>query len=261
MIVVGIDPHKRSHAVCAIAAATGEQLAELTVSANERGHQELLLWARGLSSQRRFAIEDCRHVSRALERALLLAGEQLVRVAPRLTAQQRTRGRARGKSDRIDALATARACLAWPDLPSARLEGPQRQLAILTNYRDQLVAERTATSSRLRWLLLELQPQTEIPTAALSRRTWLNHLQQTLQQLPDNPATHVARAHLARLSQLHTQIHHLQTEISSQISQLAPRLLTIPGCGPLTAAKLLTEIAAIDRFPSDAHLARLSGIS
>src|SRR4030095_15254018 len=44
-----------------------------------------------------------------------------LRVPPRLTAPQRRRGRRRGKSDAIDALATARAALQGPGLdpPSA----------------------------------------------------------------------------------------------------------------------------------------------
>ena len=34
-----------------------------------------------------------------------------------------------------------------------------------------------------------------------------------------------------------------------------------PGCGPLTAAKLVGEIAGADRFASDAKLARAAGIA
>ena len=64
--------------------------------------------------ERLWAVEDCRHVTRGLEQTLLEAGERLVRVPPRLTAPQRRRGRVRGKSDPIDALAVARAALQEP---------------------------------------------------------------------------------------------------------------------------------------------------
>jgi transposase len=40
---------------------------------------------------------------------------------------------------------------------------------------------------------------------------------------------------------------------------LAPRLLAERGCGVLTAAKLLGEIAGVTRFASDAKLARTAG--
>jgi transposase len=58
-----------------------------------------------------WALEDCRHVSGSLERFLLVHGERVVRVATRLMAGERRSGRERGKSDRIDALAVARAAL------------------------------------------------------------------------------------------------------------------------------------------------------
>ena len=70
VIVVGVDPHKRTHTAVAIERASGELRAELTVSARAAGHEELLLWARQQSQVRLFALEDCRHVSGALERFL-----------------------------------------------------------------------------------------------------------------------------------------------------------------------------------------------
>jgi hypothetical protein len=63
---------------------------------------ELVSWSRSLAPQRLCAVEDCRQLSRALERAQLKAGESLVRVPPKLMAPQRRPGRARGESDPIN---------------------------------------------------------------------------------------------------------------------------------------------------------------
>src|SRR4249919_2453473 len=107
MIVVGVDVHK--HSLTAVAVdELGRAVAEQTSAASGEAVVE---WARSLAAERLWAIEDCRHVTRGLEQTLLEAGERLVRVPPRLTAPQRRRGRvrARGKSDRLDALAVARA--------------------------------------------------------------------------------------------------------------------------------------------------------
>jgi transposase len=41
----------------------------------------------------------------------------------------------------------------------------------------------------------------------------------------------------------------------------APALLELPGCGALSAAKLLAETAGAKRFASDAKLARLAGVA
>ena len=73
-------------------------------------------------------------------------------------AHIRDSARTYGKSDPIDALAVARAALREPDLPVARLDGAERELRLLVDHREDLVAERTRIISRLRWHLHELDP-------------------------------------------------------------------------------------------------------
>jgi transposase len=87
--------------------------------------------------------EDCRHLPRRLEAGLLAAGEQIVRVPPKLMAHAPDSARTYGNSDPIDALAVARAAVREPDLPVARLDGPERELRLLVDHREDLVAERT----------------------------------------------------------------------------------------------------------------------
>ena len=107
MNMIGIDPHMASHTACAVNGSTGELLSELTAPAGREGHDRLLSWGRRLGGERMFCIEDCRPVSAGLERLLLARGEEVVRVPPQLVAALRRRGRRRGKSDSIDALAVA----------------------------------------------------------------------------------------------------------------------------------------------------------
>jgi hypothetical protein len=99
MIVLGADTHKRSHTIAAVAAATGELLGEQTVQVGAKSFAALVLWARGLGSERVWAIEDCRHVSGSFERFLIERGERVVRVTTKLMADARRRARGRGKSD------------------------------------------------------------------------------------------------------------------------------------------------------------------
>ena len=89
MVLLGVDPHKDTHTVVAVDQA-GRQLGQLTVAARTLGHAELLGWARRRwPDERRWAVEDCRHVTGRLERDLLAAGERVVRVPPRLMAGAR----------------------------------------------------------------------------------------------------------------------------------------------------------------------------
>ena len=63
-----------------------------------------------------------------------------MRVAPKLMGKSRKQVRSFGKSDAIDALAVARAALAEPDLPAARLAGPELEAKLLLDHREDLVA-------------------------------------------------------------------------------------------------------------------------
>jgi transposase len=115
MVIVGIDAHKRTHTAVAIDEA-GRKLGEkTTLATTTEANLELLRWSERFGPERRFAVEDCRHLSRRHEADLLAAGEELLRVPPKLMAQARDAARTYGKSDPIDALAVARAVVREPE--------------------------------------------------------------------------------------------------------------------------------------------------
>src|SRR6266567_3337846 len=139
MIVIGVDVHKQSVTAVAVDEA-GRMVDERTAAV---GNDELIGWAAELAKERRWALEDCRQLTRWLERQLLTGGEDLVRVPPKLMAPERRAGRTRGKSDPIDALAVARAALREPRLDRPRPgEELFRELKLLVDHRDDLVDER-----------------------------------------------------------------------------------------------------------------------
>lgn len=256
MVVIGIDSHKRSHTAVAVD-GTGHKLAETTVAATSAGHLELVRWAVRFTD-RRFASEDCRHLSRRLTADLLRAGEAVIRVSPRLMALARRSGREPGKSDPIDALAVARAALREPDLPVATLDGPERELRLLVDHREDLVAERTRAENRLRWHLHELDPGTEPGPRSLDRAVVLGALEARLADVPGTVAR-LARELVGRIRELTITIDALEREIGRLVAELSPTLLALPGCGRLTAAKLVGETAGIGRFRSAAAFARHNG--
>ncbi len=261
MIVIGADTHKRSHTVAAVEAATGRVLGERTVSARQRSFDVLLDWARSHGGERVWAVEDCRHVSGALERFLLARGEAVVRIAPKLTGNARKAARESGKSDAIDAVAIARAALreGLDSLPIAQLAGPELDVRLLVDHRERLVAQRTALSNDLRWHLHDLWPETEIPPRALSTIHWQTRLGSRLTRAEQSARVRIARDELRRIRELTRTINDLETELAALVSALAPRLLAERGCGTLMAAKLLGEIAGVKRFATDAKLARTAG--
>jgi len=159
MVVVGADVHKRTHTFVAVN-EVGRKLGEKTVTAITAGHAEAVMWAREqFGADVIWAIEDCRHLSARLERDLFALGQKVVRVPPKLMAQTRASARTRGKSDPIDALAVARGVLREPDLAVASHDEVSRELELLVDRREDLVAPRTATISRLLWRVHELDPE------------------------------------------------------------------------------------------------------
>jgi transposase len=257
MVMIGIDAHKRSHTVVVID-AQGRELAQRTAGTTSADHLELVAWASKESAERWWAVEDCRHLSRRLERDLLAAGERIVRVPPKLMANARDAARSFGKSDPIDALAVARAALREPDLPTARLDGPEREVRLLVDHREDLVQERTRMISRLRWHLHELDLGGEPPARTLNRVGSLDRLAARLEGL-DGTVARLARDLVARCRSLTIEIGKLEREISELVETLTPTLLAICGCGPLTAAKILGETAGVERFKSPDAYARHNG--
>jgi transposase len=210
----------------------------------------------------RWGIEDCRHLSARLEIDLLTAGQQVVRVTPKLMAEQRRTARTRGKSDPIDALAVARAVLREPDLPVAAHDEASRELKLLVDHRDDLVVQRTQVVNRFRWHLHRIDPTVDPAPASLNRAKTRRELTRFLTGLPDDLDgidARLARELLADIETLTARVNTLEKEIAALAAVQAPGLLELEGCGALTAAKIVGETAGIARFAHEAKYAMHAG--
>jgi transposase len=256
MVTLGSDSHKRSHTLVAVD-ENGRQLEERMVPATPAGHIGALAWARRWP-ERRWALENCRHLSRGLERDLLRAGEAVLQVSPKLMGSARRSGRELGKSDPIDALAVARAALREAHLPVARLEGKSRELKLLVDHREDLVGERTRIQNRLLWHLHELEPEFEVAASGLLRTAVLVEVRRRLERQVGVVAE-IALELVGRLAELTTSVKRLQRRIEALAGELAPSLLRLPGCAGLSAAKLVAETADVNRFRSSAAFAMHNG--
>jgi transposase len=260
MVLLGIDPHKDTHTVVAVDQA-GRQLGQTTVTARTLGHAELLGWAcQRWPEERLWAVEDCRHVTGRLERDLLAAGERVVRVPPRLMAGARHAVRALGKSDPIDALAVARAALREPNLPTAGHDQASWEVKLLVDHREHLVAERTRAINRLRWHLHRLDPDLEHTARRLPGPS-LGRIAAWLAEVPASAQIDICQELTAKIQTLTIRIDQLGRDLRIRVAQLAPNLLSLPGCGVLTAAKLIAETAGVARFRSEACFAMHAGVA
>jgi transposase len=264
MVVVGADVHKRTHTFVAVDEA-GRKLGQLTVRADGKGHDAAVRWAEaefgsGAGSDLVWGIEDCRHLSARLEIDLLDAGQRVVRVPVKLMAEHRRTARTRGKSDPIDALAVARAVLREPDLPEACHDEASRELKLLVDHRDDLVQHRTQVINRFRWHLHRIDPTVDPAPKSLDRAKTRAGLVEFLADQTGIDAR-LARELLVDIEALTVREKALVKEITALVTAQAPQLLELPGCGALSAAKIVGETAGIGRFADEAKYAMHAGVA
>jgi transposase len=265
MIVIGADIHKSTHALAAVSGDGGTMAGELEIRADESGHRAALRWARGLDVERVWAIEDCRHLSRRFEQALIVAGERVVRVAPRMMGQARRGEREPGKSDQIDARAVARAVVreGVERFPAAFLDERALEIRLLADHRSDLVTERTRQINRLRWHLVDACPDLEakIPARQLDNDSMLDRIARRLRREERSARIRVALELVASIRAISRQANCLERELRTLILAYRPALLAEQGLGVLTAATLIGRTAGAERFPTDAHFARQAGVA
>ncbi len=178
MVVVGTEVHKRTHTFVAVD-EVGRKLGEKAVAADHRrtpqgaGCGLVTEFGAGVL----WGIEDCRNLSARLERDLLSArteggagGAEADGPGPQVCAH-------RGKSDPIDAVAVAQAVLREPDLPVAAHDEMSRELKLLVDRREDLVAQRTRRSTGCVERVHELDPARGSETGLAAsgqapRRSW-----------------------------------------------------------------------------------------
>ena len=102
-------------------------------------------------------MENASGLGRHLARRLAAPGESVVDVPPKLSARVLSSGNAR-KNDGLDALATALAASRNERLAAVDPEAASEVLRLLSERREDLVAERTRAHNRLHGLLRDLVP-------------------------------------------------------------------------------------------------------
>ena len=157
-VLIGVDPHKASVAAAVVDEVAGELLECATFLQNRAGLRALERWAKRFC-ERRWAVENASGLGRHLAQRLAAAGELVVDVPPKLSARVRVLsiGNAR-KNDGLDALATALAAWRNERLAAVDPEAGSEVLRLLSERREDLVAERTRAFNHLHGLLRDLVP-------------------------------------------------------------------------------------------------------
>jgi transposase len=263
MIIVGIDPHSRSHAAAAID-EQGRLLEGIEVDAGGGGLAQLSEWIAAFPQPRLVAIENARGYGLAIVRVLLAQGEELVDVPATLTCEGRRGSGQRGKHDQGDALAVARIGLRDQDrLPRLDATVLDDELKLLADTRDQLIVEAGRWRNRAHALLRVAAPGYQAKTGALASAGSVRRARVVAKRAArqhDPLRGRLAVEALDRLTVLERDAGRLEQEIRDLLRlRGCTHLIAIRGVGPVVAAKILGETRGIGRFRSAAAYAAHTG--
>jgi transposase len=258
-VLIGVDPHKAAVAVAAVDEAKGELLERASFPQNRAGLRSLERWAKRFS-ERRWAVENAGGLGRHLAGRLAAAGESVVDVPPTLSARVRvlSTGNAR-KNDGLDALATALAASRNERLAAVDPKIGSEVLRLLSERREDLVAERTRALNRLHGLLLrDLLPGGVAGTLSAHRAARILRgirPQGTSARLRRRLASEVLRD----VRTLDRKIADLNGLIEAEVEASGTTLTEIFGIGPILAARIIGTVGDVVRFPTKAHFASYCG--
>src|SRR5215204_5666845 len=258
-VLIGVDPHKASVAIAVVDEVVGELVERASFPQDRAGMRRLERWAERFP-ERRWAVENAGGLGRHLAGRLAAAGESVVDVPPKLSARVRvlSTGNAR-KNDGLDALATALAASRNGRLAEVDAEAASEVLRLLSERREDLVAERTRALNRLHGLLRDLVPGGVARTLSADRAACI------LRGLrPRGGASARLRRRLASevlrdVRTLDRKIADLSGRIEAEVEASGTTLTEIFGIGPIPAARIIGTVGDVARFPTKAHFASYCG--
>ena len=150
-VVIGVDTHRDTHSLAALATRTGAVLYEAAVPADAGGYRRALEQiARQAPGRRAWAVEGCGAYGAGLVRFLLGRSERAIEI----DRPERRAERTQAKSDPLDAVRAARTALARTRLASPRLGSAREALRVLMVARQGAVAVRAQAIRQIKALVI-----------------------------------------------------------------------------------------------------------
>ena len=257
--VIGVDPHRDSHALAIVQVVSGAVVFETTVVANSEGYAlALALVGEHATGRRAFAIEGAGSYGAGLTRVLVDRGERVLEVG-----KLRRERRSGGKTDALDAIRAARSALTRQGPATPRAGGERQALQAVVAAREGAVNARRAGLCQLRDLLITTPEPLRSELRPLRRARLLQRLAATR---PHGRGDGELRGSLLALRSIARRVllltaeeRELAREIETLTRTLAPQLLEQPGVGPHAAAQLVLSWSHQGRITSEAAFAKLAG--
>jgi transposase len=257
--IIGVDPHRDSHALAVVQVVSGVVVFESTIDANSGGYAQALKLADEHASGRRvFAVEGTGSFGAGLTRFLTGRDERVLEIG-RLRRERRSGG----KTDALDAVRAARSALAQQRPVTPRAGGERQALQALVAAREGAVNAKRAGLCQLSDLLITTPEPVRSELRPLTRARLLQRLAATRPHGRGDAEVRgsllALRSIARRVLQLTAEERELAREIEALTRRLAPQLLDQPGVGPHAAAQLVLSWSHRGRISTEAAFARLAG--
>jgi len=194
-----------------------------------------------------------------LAQRLLAQGEAVVDVPAKLAARVRVfdTGNAR-KTDATDAHAVAMVALRTPRLDQLAFDEELIALRLLTDRRDELSQLRVQTVNRLQRLLTELLPGgAKRDLSALQAKRLLATVKP--RTLVGKTMRRMATEEIEDLVAVDAKLKAIKKELRIAVVARGSHLMDLHGIGPAGAARILSDVGDVARFPDRNHFASWTG--
>ncbi len=256
-VMIGIDPHKGSHAAAAVD-ETEMALAEVQVRATRRQTIELLAWAERFPA-RCWAIESANGHGYLLAQQLVAAGEHVMDVPSAQAARVRVLDSRRSqKNDPNDARSVAIVALRQPGLRIVAAEDHVAVLRMLAKRHKQLASLKTQAAARLHATLAALIP------GGMGKEMVVRDASELLRRIRpssmvEKERKRLAHQHLADLRRLDNEIKASRARLATAVEAAGTTLTDIYGVGPVVAGLLIGYTGDVSQFPTRHHYATSNG--
>lgn len=256
-VVIGMDPHKRSVTI-EVMTGTEQVLAKHRFATTAEGFKDLVRYAKQWPD-RLWAVEGCSGIGHHVASRLVMAGETVVDVPPKLSARLRMFDTRQGrKTDPDDAHAIALVAVRMNGLRPVVNDEQHAMLRILADRRRALGEDHTRMISQLHQLLLELIPGgAKRDLSAAQAKVLLAGVRP--RDLVGKTRKRVALELVGDLEKIYQRSKTFDKEIKQLVIDTGSTLMDLPGIGPSSAARLLIEVGDINRFPDRNHFASWNG--
>jgi transposase len=256
-VMIGVDPHKRSHTAVAIDDRE-EEMARIEVRATKRQVQQLRKWAT-LFDERVWAIESASGLGYLLAQQLVAAGEDVVDVPATLAARVRVLGTGRSnKNDPNDGRSVAVAALRAPSLPSVQQADHSAVLRLLAKRNLDLGRERNRIACRLHAMVCELV------AGGITKEIKACVAEEVLRSVTATTVIESAKVTMALelvddIRRVDTQIVDIQRRIRDAVVASKTSLTDLYGVGPVIAALVIGYTGDVTRFATRDCFAAYNG--